>query len=41
MIQQKIHNPPRRLLNGRPQLNPLGPSLIEPTAKLGQPFDAL
>ena len=41
MIQKKIYNPSRRFLDGRPQLDPLSPALIKPTAKLGQPLDIL
>src|SRR5713226_9798926 len=41
MVQQKIHYPSRRLLDGRPQLDPLSPALIKPAAKLGQPVDIL
>ena len=41
MIQKKVDNPSRRLLDGRPQLDPFSPALIEPTAKLGQPVDIL
>src|SRR5690348_14965443 len=36
VIEQKIHNPPRRFLNGRPQFTSLDSFLIEPPPHLGQ-----
>ena len=41
VIEQKVHDAPRRLLNGCPQLKALGSLLIEPAPDLGQTFDAL
>jgi hypothetical protein len=41
MIQQKIHNPPLRLLNARRQLDSLRPTLVDPTAKLTHGFGFL
>jgi hypothetical protein len=41
MIQQKIHNPPLRLLNARRQLDSLRPTLVKPAAKLTHGFGFL
>ena len=41
VIEQKVHDAPRRLLNGRPKLNPLGSSLVEPAPDFCQPLRAL
>ena len=41
VIEQKVHDPSRRFLNGRLQLKALGSLLIEPAPNLGQTFDGL
>ena len=41
VIEQKVHDASRRLLNGRPQLKALGSLLIEPAPDLGQTLDGL
>src|SRR4249920_1034441 len=41
VIEQKVHDAPRRLLNGRPQLNPLGSVLVEPAPDFCQPLRTL
>jgi len=41
MVQQKVHDPTLRLLNGRPKFNRLCSLLIEPTAKLSQAVNVL
>src|SRR5574337_614612 len=38
VVQQKLHNPPLRLLNGRPKLDFFRPTLVEPATKLAHPF---
>src|SRR5215510_4248338 len=41
VIEQKVHDAPLRLLNGCPQLNPLGSSLVEPAPDLCPSLRAL
>src|SRR5206468_11891983 len=41
VVEQEVHDPAVRFLNGRPQLASLGAALVQPPPPLGEPLGGL